>query len=191
MPVDKHAWRPSLLPGQIVLLSTVDGIGEPNVAPKSWVSMVAFGGPVLGFGCNLDHRTYHNLRATGEFVVNVPDETLAPRIWDLIELHGSERIDESGLELLPASTVRAPLVGECRGHLECRYLCDEVFEGGEVFVFGTVVAADIDEACTVGDAGTRYRRLGPLFFLETGLYAGLGTPRRVTSSGTHPREPPA
>ncbi|HET9014702.1 MAG TPA: hypothetical protein VFN57_03855, partial [Thermomicrobiaceae bacterium] len=53
--LDKHAWHPSVLPGQVVLVSTVDSDGWPNVAPKSWITMAAFHGPVLAFGCNVAH----------------------------------------------------------------------------------------------------------------------------------------
>ena len=179
MALDKHAWHPSVLPGQVVLVSTVDGVGEPDIAPKSWISMVAFSGPVLGFGCNVEHQTYRNIETTGEFVVSIPDQTLAATIWELIDTHGAERISRSGLHLAAASAVRAPLILECRAHLECRYHHSEVFDSGEVFVFGTVVAATIDRACTVDDIGEQYRVLGPLFFLEAGLFAGLSEPRHV------------
>ncbi|HVB42294.1 MAG TPA: hypothetical protein VNF47_06235 [Streptosporangiaceae bacterium] len=43
-PADKADWHPSVLPGPIVLVSTVDKRGEPNIAPKSWISMMAFRG---------------------------------------------------------------------------------------------------------------------------------------------------
>jgi flavin reductase (DIM6/NTAB) family NADH-FMN oxidoreductase RutF len=179
MTLDKHAWHPSVLPGQVVLVSTVDAVGEPDVAPKSWISMVAFSGPVLGFGCNVDHLTYRNIEATGEFVVSVPDQTLAATVWDLTDTHGAERISRSGLRLAPASVVGAPLILDCHAHLECRHHHSEVFDSGEVFVFGTVVAAGIDEACTVDDIAEQYRNLGPFFFLEAGLFAGLAKPRQV------------
>jgi hypothetical protein len=45
-PVDKADWHPSVLPGPIVLVSTADMRGEPNFAPKSWISTMAFRGPV-------------------------------------------------------------------------------------------------------------------------------------------------
>jgi uncharacterized protein YciI len=54
-PVDKADWHPSVLPGPIVLVSTVDMQGEPNIAPKSWISMMAFRGPVVAFGCHSSH----------------------------------------------------------------------------------------------------------------------------------------
>lgn len=175
---DKHAWHPSLLPGQIVLVSTVSPDGAPNVAPKSWVTMAAFAGPVVAFGCTEEHLTLRNAEATGEFVLNAVDESLAARVWELPRWHGEERIRRSGLTLEPARRVRPPLVAECRAHLEC--VLDDVKRwGAEALVFGRIVAASIEEECLAGPLAEQYARLGPVFFLEEGVYAPLATPRRV------------
>lgn len=182
MPLDKHGWHPSPLPGQIVIVSTVDVDGEPNIAPKSWVSMAAFEGPVVGFGCNVEHSTYRNIATTGEFVVNVPARSLVQTVWSLADTHGGERTARSGLTLVPSSRVAAPRVAECRAFIECRYRSETDFGSDEVFVFGTVVAAAIDRDCVQGSAADRYGRLDPVFFLESGLYAGLTEARRVADA---------
>ncbi len=173
LPLDKHEWHPSLLAGQIVLVSTLDAEGRPNVAPKSWVTMVAFAGPILAFGCNVTHATYANVIATNEFVVNVLPESLAARAWALSDRHGDQRLRDSGLTPVAATAVRAPLIEECPAHLECE-LDDVKIYGDEVFVFGRVVAASIDVHCTQGTVQDRYGFLSPVFFLEAGTYVGLG-----------------
>jgi flavin reductase (DIM6/NTAB) family NADH-FMN oxidoreductase RutF len=169
LPLDKHDWHPSPLPGQLVLVSTCDADGAPNVAPKSWVTMAAFAGPVLAFGCNVAHATYRNVETTREFVVNVVPAALADRVWALAELHGGERLRSAGLTLEPAAAVRPPLVAECSAHLECTLDSVKHF-GDEVLIFGRVVAATTEES---------YDALAPVFFLESGTYAPLGPPQRV------------
>jgi flavin reductase (DIM6/NTAB) family NADH-FMN oxidoreductase RutF len=181
MPLDKRDWHPSVLPGQVVLVSTVDEDGVPNVAPKSWITMAAFGGPVVAFGCHVSHATYRNAAATGQFVVNVPPVELAERVWELPERHGAERLAHAGFTLLPAATVRPPLVGECRAHLECA-LDDVKHYDAEVFVFGRIVAMSVDEELLDGDAAERYARLRPFFFLEKGVYGALDGARSVAAS---------
>jgi flavin reductase (DIM6/NTAB) family NADH-FMN oxidoreductase RutF len=180
MPLDKHDWHPSVLPGQVVLVSTVDEDGAPNVAPKSWITMAAFGGPVLAFGCHVSHATYRNAAATGQFVVNVPPAELAERVWELPQRHGAERLAHAGFTLLPAQKVRPPLVGECRAHLECA-LDDVKHYDAEVFVFGRVVAASADEEVLDGDVAARYARLRPFFFLEDRVYGPLAGARSVAA----------
>lgn len=184
LPLDKHAWHPSALPGQIVLVTTLDAAGAPNIAPKSWVTMVAFAGPIMAFGCNVTHATYRNIVATDEFVVNVLTESLTERAWALSDVHGSARVREGGFTLVPAREVRAPVVDECPANLEC--LLDDVkCYGEEVLIFGRVVAASIEEACVNAPLAAQYERLAPAFFLEANAYAGLAPVKRVG----HPSEP--
>ena len=71
LTLDKHAWRPSPLLGQIVLVTTLNEDGQSNIAPKSWISMMAFDPPLLALGCNLNHWTARNILRTGEFAVNI------------------------------------------------------------------------------------------------------------------------
>lgn len=178
LPLDKHAWSPSPLLGQVVLVTTRDAAGSVDVAPKSWVSMVSFTGPVLGFGCNVGHRTYRNVEATGEFVVNVPGSSLAASTWGM--LTAADRLAE--LTLAPARTVAAPVVEQCSAYLECRHERTVGLAAGEVFVLGTVTAVAVAEASVAAaDPADRYATLDPFFFLEGGWYAPAGRARRVPS----------
>ena len=182
LPLDKQAWHPSALPGQIVLVTTVDAEGAPNIAPKSWVTMVAFAGPVVAFGCNVTHATYRNIVATDEFVVNVLTESLTERAWALSDVHGSARARECGFTLVPAREVGAPVVEECPANLEC--LLDDVKRyGEEVLIFGRVVAASIEEACVNAPFAAQYERLAPAFFRGGRLCRTRTGQARGTSEG--------
>ncbi|WP_376791691.1 flavin reductase [Thermoflexus sp.] len=175
---EKHTWHPSVLPGPIVVVSTVDEGGEPNLAPKSWIMMAAFAGPVIAFGCNVEHTTYRNIAATGEFVINIPAEPLAERIYALIRSYGRERIQQSGFTLVPAQKVKPPIVQECRTHLECELESIKQY-GNEVVIFGKIVAASIDAECLVGEPPEQYFSLRPIFFLEENTYGSIDTAKRV------------
>jgi flavin reductase (DIM6/NTAB) family NADH-FMN oxidoreductase RutF/uncharacterized protein YciI len=177
----KEEWHPSVLPGLIVLVSTVNQREEPNIAAKSWISIVASRGPLLAFGCNRAHTTARNAEAAGEFVVNLPPEALVERIWAMPASHGAERIRRSGLTLRPASMVRPPLVAECRAHLECTL---EWIMGpsDEVVLCGRVVAASIDADCRESSLADQYFRLRPVFFLEDGVYGSLDAAKRVNAA---------
>jgi flavin reductase (DIM6/NTAB) family NADH-FMN oxidoreductase RutF/uncharacterized protein YciI len=176
--VNKRHWHPSVLPGQIVLVSTEDQEGQANIAPKSWVTMVAARGPVVAFGCNVTHKTYQGILTSRAFVINVPDASLANRIWGLMRYHGVERVERSGFTLVPAHQVAAPIIAECRAHLECVYDSEKRY-GDEVMIFGRMVMASVDADCLVGDPPQQYFSLRPVFFLEGGLYGTLDTAYRV------------
>jgi flavin reductase (DIM6/NTAB) family NADH-FMN oxidoreductase RutF len=170
--LDKHAWHPSPLVGQVVIVSTVDAAGQPNIAPKSWITMVAFSGPILAFGCNTGHRTYRNAVATGDFVVNVPGEKLVECIWGMPASHGAERIARSGLTLMTARHVSAPLIVECQAHLECRTDAVQQY-GDEVLIFGQVLGVSLDAVCLSGSLVNRYAALDPIVFLEDGVHGAI------------------
>lgn len=197
--MDKADWRLSVLPGPIVLVSTVDAAGEPNIAPKSFVSMMAFGGPVLAFGCHRSHATARNAESSGEFVVNFPPEALAERIWAMPSSHGAERITRSGLSLLRARAVTPPLIAECKADLECK-LESVTWLGDELVIFGHIVAASIDQDCLGSPLADQYFRLRLAFFLEEGAYGSIDAAKRVGAawptdqaltfwSSTIPRQP--
>jgi flavin reductase (DIM6/NTAB) family NADH-FMN oxidoreductase RutF len=94
-----------------------------------------------------------------------------------LDQYGSARLAASGLSLVPAQRVAAPLIAECAAHLECTLMDTRSF-GDEVLVFGKIVAASIDPACLEGAPVDRYARLRPFFFLEDGYYAPLGEARQ-------------
>lgn len=177
IPCDKHQWHPSPLLGQVVLVTTVDANGIPNVAPKSWISMVAFGPPpVLMFGCNHDHRTARNALETGQFVVNVPDQDLIATAWAVggkSPGEGEERFRRHGLTPRPAVRLDPPMIEECVAHLECEV--DGTREWGrEVAIFGRVVSVSLDARLLSGSVPERYGALAPFFFTEARWAARLG-----------------
>jgi flavin reductase (DIM6/NTAB) family NADH-FMN oxidoreductase RutF len=181
IPVDKQRWHPSPLADQVVLVSTLNQDGTPNVATKSFVSMVAFGPPpIMMFGCNMKHATARNVLKTGEFVINIPSDGLVAACWVIgsdSSVRGSDRFKQHGLTPIESLKVGPPRVDECRAHLECALEATQRW-GDEVAFFGRIVAASIDEDLTEGDPVERYCKLSPFFFLEETWTAPLGTPRR-------------
>jgi len=186
LPLDKHGWTPSPLPGQVVLVTTLGEDGAANVAPKSWVSMAAFGPPpVLMFGCTLEHATARNAVDRGAFVVNVPGREMLDAVWRCGSdgsIRGAERWAACGLTPIPSQRVTPPRVAECHAHLECD--TDGTREyGREAAVFGRIVSVSVDESVVAGGKPARYRALAPFFFLENGWAAGLGLARKVGAGG--------
>jgi len=173
--VDKAKWQTSPLPGHIVLVSTVNKNKVPNVAPKSWISMVAQKPAIIGFGCNLKHQTARNVLETKEFVINVPNEDLAENVWKAGESeHDSVmKLEKLGFTFAPSVAVAPPSVKECKAHLECVYDSDKRYRD-EIWILGEIVFACIDEKALQGSRRERYRYLGPIFYLEEKTYSTLG-----------------
>jgi flavin reductase (DIM6/NTAB) family NADH-FMN oxidoreductase RutF len=113
---DKRTWQPSPLLGQIVLVTSLNADGQSNVAPKSWLSMMAFEPSLLALGCNLAHWTAQNILQRKEFVVNIPGDELAEKVWRTHTLPHPRPVESIGLTSIPAQQVRPPRIEECKAH---------------------------------------------------------------------------
>lgn len=171
-----RTWHPSPLVGQIVLVTTLNEDGTSNIAPKSWISMMAVRPAMLALGCNLTHWTARNILRSGEFVVNVPGAELAEMIWKAHHLPHPRPVESAGLTPIPALKVKPPRVDECRAHLEC-VLERHLAYGEEAVLLARIVAVSVDRE--VIEAADPYERLRMLVYLESRTYGVVERARRV------------
>jgi flavin reductase (DIM6/NTAB) family NADH-FMN oxidoreductase RutF len=169
-----------VVPRPIAWVSTVAADGTRNVAPHSYFNLVSHDPPHVGFSATGVRDTLTNVRASGEFVVNVVSADLVESM-NLTATDFPPQEDEfdwAGLAAAPAARVAAPRVARARAHLECR-LAQEVPVGSATLVIGEVVHVHVDPAVwrdgrvdpvlldPVGRlAGTGYARLGEVFQLS-------------------------
>jgi flavin reductase (DIM6/NTAB) family NADH-FMN oxidoreductase RutF len=114
-----------------VLISTLNEDGSPNLAPMSsawWL------GTSCVLGLSTRSRTVHNLRRTGECVLNLPSADMVDAVDRLALLTGSDPVPEykqamgyryeprkfaaAGLTPVPADLVGPPRVHECPVQME-------------------------------------------------------------------------
>jgi flavin reductase (DIM6/NTAB) family NADH-FMN oxidoreductase RutF len=177
----KSSWHPSPLLGQIVLISSRSIRGEVHVAAKSWISMVASEPPMISLACRISHRTAINILETREFVVNVPGDDIAARVFTAAETLQPTLDGAPAWNLQPATKVAPPIIEECRAHLECVLDSSKRINDEEIVLYGRIIAVTIDEKLLSGDADDRYRQLRPLIFLEEGLFGVVDAARRIES----------
>ena len=176
LDLDKHTWHPSPLLGQIVLVTTLNRDGTSNLAPKSWISMMAFDPPILALGCNLEHWTARNILERKECVVNVPGAELVKAVWKSSKLPHPRPVEAAGLTPMPAVKVRPPRIAECKAHLECRLDQHLAYED-EVIFLGQIVAVSVDrEACQARDP---YEYLRMPVYLEDAAYGVIERSRHI------------
>jgi len=171
-PIDKKKWNPSLIPGIIALISTNDLTGNPNIAPKSWIQMISFEPPIIMFSGSKDGTTEKNIEQTNCFSVNFIDSSLASITYNCIQWHGNDRITKAGLTLTNAMKINAPLIKECKAHLECQ-LVDTKEIGSGYVIFGEIVAASIWEDILNARPEDRYELLDQIVFLEDNLFSRI------------------
>lgn len=162
--------RDSIVPRPIAWVSTISDAGQTNVAPFSFFNVVCPDPPVLGFSCGprgdnhndqnrLPKDTLLNIRANGEFVVNLSPEALFDQMVKSSEdlPHGQSEFAHSGLREAPSTMVRPPRVAGTPVAFECK-VYDILPIGANTWIMGNVVHVHIDEAAYVGTrAGKRHR----------------------------------
>ena len=173
-----HFMNSVVVPRPIAFVSTVGEGGQFNVAPFSYFIAIANRPPLLGI--SILHRperpkdTLRNLRASGDFVVNVVDEALHRQ-----SVHASgdwpQDVDEfgiTGLTAVPSDLVKAPRVGESPVSLECR-LHREIELGNVSLVVGEIVRGHVRED-VLTDGRVDVAKLRPVARLSGDGYAYLG-----------------
>ena len=181
----------SVVPRPIGWISTVDEAGNPNLAPFSFFTVVCAKPPTVLF-CPMIRSTdenpkdtLNNVKATGEFVVNIVTEELAPAmIATSVEIASTvNEFELTGLETAPSVVVRPPRVAQSPIHFECKLT--QIVEignnpGGGSVVIGEIVHLHVDERVLFDEdkidlaalkpigrlAGSAYARVTDLFEIE-------------------------
>jgi flavin reductase (DIM6/NTAB) family NADH-FMN oxidoreductase RutF len=170
-----------VVPRPIAFVSTVDAAGNRNLAPFSFYNAISSSPPTLCFSTALRSAstdglrpckdTLHNVRETGEFVVNVVTEDIAERM-NATAAEVAPEVDEfalAGLTPVASEVVRAPRVAEAKAQMECKLL----LVIGEIVRFHVQsqifdkFRIDADKLAAVGRmAGAIYVRTHDRFDLE-------------------------
>ena len=139
-----------VVPRPIAFVGTREPGGRANLAPFSYFNAISSRPPLLGISLNLragePKDTLRNVRATGEFTINVVDEPMLER---MVRTSGDWPVDVNEFELAgfheaPSQLVAAPRVLESPVNLECR-LEREVDFGDTVLVVGEMLRAHVAE----------------------------------------------
>lgn len=175
----KQVFKPGnmLYPLPAVLVSVGDVSGESNLFTAAWTGTVCTNPPMLYISVRPERYSYHLLRESGEFVVNLTTESLAREV-DYCGVRSGRDTDkwkDTGLTRGTAEKVRAPIVQECPVNLECRVVKVEELGSHHMFL-ASVESVDVDETL-LDDKGTlRLERAGLLAYSH-GRYYGLGAAR--------------
>lgn len=151
-----HFLTSAIVPRPVAWVTTVDpSTGVVNAAPFSWFNNVCADPPTVMLAIidrpdGSPKDTVRNIRASGEFVVNVSPKAL---VAQMVQSSGDyppdvSEIDVTGLATAPSRMVRPPRIAQSPVHLECR-LSQEIplGRGQKVsLILGEVVHIAADDA---------------------------------------------
>lgn len=118
---NKSAYR-VLAPRPTIIVTTVNRKGEVNAAPFSFTMPVSMDPPLIALASVTSHHTYKNIKETGEFVVNIPNEDILKELWITAEKFPEDvnEIEKAGLTQIPSKKVTPPKIEECIASIECK-----------------------------------------------------------------------
>lgn len=144
----------SVVPRPIGFISSISLTGERNLAPFSFFNAVCGDPPMVFFSAsNREPRkdTYLNVKATGEFVVNIVGEEIAEKM-NLTSgdyPYGADEFQIAGLTPIPSDLVRPPRVQESHVNMECKvvHILDlSARPAGTTMFVGEVIRFHVDDA---------------------------------------------
>ena len=181
-------------PRPIALVTSFNEQGALNAAPFSAYNYLCTDPPVVGLGVTnrpeapaIPKDTAHNIRRTGEFVVNVVTEDLAQQMNICATDFPAEisELEMAGLATTPSSVVKVPRIASAHAALECReHTTLEI--GRSRIILGRVVSIYVEDQFV--DPSGPYIRADELHAI--GRMNGLGNYVRTRDSFfTIPRIP--
>jgi flavin reductase (DIM6/NTAB) family NADH-FMN oxidoreductase RutF len=112
-----------IVPRPIGWIGSISPTGVPNLAPYSFFNVVSGQPPTFVFSPGRGSRkdTLANVREVGEFTINMVTEEVADAMNATSATFEAD-VDEfaaCGLTAVPSSSIRPPMVGECKANIEC------------------------------------------------------------------------
>ena len=125
-------------PGPVVLVTTGDG-RHRNVMTLSWTMVVDFT-PLFAITTGPWNHSYTALRASGECVIAVPTVDLLDQVVGIGTCSGrdTDKFARFGLTPVKGRQVKAPLIRECLGNIECKVI--DIVERHHIVVLQGVAA---------------------------------------------------
>ena len=133
-------------PGAVVIISVGDG-NRDNLFSVTWNMPVRRDPGMIAVLSGKSHYSYEFIQRTGEFGINVPHSGIADAVLGCGRTTGSkvpDKFERFGLNRQAATKIRAPLVAEAVGNLECR-VCQVVDAGTSSLLIAQILAAHVDE----------------------------------------------
>jgi flavin reductase (DIM6/NTAB) family NADH-FMN oxidoreductase RutF len=163
-----------LSPGPVSLVTTMYR-DQPNIMTAAWTMPLSLNPTKIAFAVHPTRLTHEFISKTEMFTINIPNLELlgAVHLCGLKTGRETDKFDQTGLTPMEATTIEAPFIDECVGHIEC--VVEERLTLGDhdLFVGQVQAVSAVTEAFnTFWDVAADAGRL--LHHLGADRYAGLG-----------------
>ena len=173
----KQVWKAGnmVYPLPAVMVSTADKSGKSNILTIAWTGTICTNPAMVYISVRPERYSYHMLKESGEFVINLTTEQLA-KATDYCGVRSGKDVDKwKEAHLTPAKAEKlryAPVIEECPVNIECKVT--EVKELGSHHMFlADVLAVHADPQYMDEKKKFRLNDAKPLVYSH-GEYLGIG-----------------
>jgi len=164
-----------LYPLPAVMVSTADKAGNSNILTIAWTGTVCTNPPMAYISVRPERYSYHMIRESGEFVINLTTKKLA-RATDYCGVRSGKDVDkwkECHLTKGTTSTLKyAPVIEEAPVNIECKVKSIQELGSHHMFL-AEVTAVQVDESYMDAKGKFDLNRTG-LIAYSHGEYLDLG-----------------
>lgn len=180
--MSKQVWKGStLLNPEPPVLVSCGSPEKPNLITVGWCGTICTQPSMLSISVRPERYSYDLIKDSGEFVVNLPTESLT-RAVDWCGVKSGREVDKfaaMGLHAVPAARVGTVLLEESPLNLECK-VTQRIPLGSHDLFLAEVVAVDVDESLLDAN-GKLCLDKAKLIVYSHGEYLALG--RRLGTFG--------
>lgn len=145
----KLYWKPGTLlnPVPVVLVTCGDYEGVKNIITVAWAGTVASEPAMVSISVRPERFSYGLLKATGEFVINLPNRGMVRAVdyCGVVSGKDHDKFRETGLTPVPGKQVKAPVILEAPLALECRVTSTISLGSHELFL-AKVLGVQVEES---------------------------------------------
>jgi len=149
-------WYFLLHPTKVVLVTSADKEGNPNILAVGWSTPVSHKPWMLAIAVHPSRYSHKLIEETAEFTVNIPTTELAYQTQYCGEYSGRDvdKLKELNLTPKPGKKVRCPSIEECIAYIECKVV-HQFTTGDHTMFVGEVVYAEAEENLITVNPKTR------------------------------------
>ncbi len=143
--------NPHFYPWPLILVSSIDEHGKPNIITIGASSVCCARPWVIGFAMGVHQYSYELIKRTGDFGVNIPHrEQLAGSDYcGRVSGRSTNKFEDLGWTPQPSEIIESPLIEECPVSIECE-IVEIAHLGNHDWVMGEAKLAWIDEEILSG-----------------------------------------
>ncbi|MFH0784160.1 MAG: flavin reductase family protein [Pseudomonadota bacterium] len=173
--MSKELFKGSILFGPVpaVLVTTINSDSQPNVFTVGWTGVACSHPPMVTIAVRKERLSYENIRATGEFVINLTTRQML-KMTDFCGCRSGRKVDKIkhfGLELEPGVDVAVPSLKISPVALECRVQSVTELGSHDLFI-AEIVRNKVDTSLIDQDGRIRLGEAGLLAYCH-GEYFSL------------------